>query len=121
MFNPEIIDNAWMFDDWVRRHAQRLSDDQHHSKARQARNRIYREAVLRLIEGLSSESPFEVSEAFELIASQFHLTQPDQPQKPRGEIVNPHVVPFVAEPAPPTPKPDPFAGIGGTEDKSEEY
>jgi hypothetical protein len=120
MFNPSAIDNAWEFDDHVRRNISRLSDDEHLSKPRRARNRIYREAILHLIEGLATESPFEVSEAFELIASQFHLTQPDQPPV-RCEIVNPHVVPFVAEPTPPTPKPDPFAGIGGTDDKQEEY
>lgn len=122
MFNHDAVDNAWLFDDHVRRNISRLSDDEHQSKPRRARNRIYREAVLHLIEGLATESPFEVSEAFELIASQFHLTQPDQPaklQQQQRAYVQPAV--FVPEPAPPTPQPDPFAGIGGTEDKSEEY
>jgi hypothetical protein len=74
-----VANDPWMLDDWWRRTVMQLFNDQL-SPARQNRNRQYREGLLTLIEGLTHENPFDVSDGIDQIGRVFGGTLTGQPK-----------------------------------------
>jgi hypothetical protein len=69
-FGPNTVDDMWSFEDFVRRVTQKLFDPALPDRRIQ-RNRAYRLGLLQIMDGLQSETPFDVVEGMDRIAAQF--------------------------------------------------
>lgn len=81
--NEQIVDDMWLYDDYLRRVSQRLFDLSA-PRARQARNRRYRLGLLALIHGLIDENAFDVQDGVDEIAST--MNQGTVRQMVKGDI-----------------------------------
>lgn len=69
-FNPADADNMWAAEDHYRRVSSALFDPNVHP-LRQKRNRIYRIALMSILDGLKDENVNEIAAAVSMIYSQF--------------------------------------------------
>jgi hypothetical protein len=75
--NEAAVANPWAFDDHLRRAAKRLFDDTL-SDEMQAVNRVYRSALLILLDGICTDNPFEIQWALDAVSyvyRKLHVTQ----------------------------------------------